>query len=87
MIKNNNSCPLWDAHLGSGIVLTAYAFFFSCPENSLLHWVLLFLFYRKLIFGSLKGFDRSYSVAEKLSGEVKTDLLVCLFLRGTLLKT
>lgn len=28
MIKNNNSCPLWGAHLGSGIVLTALYFFF-----------------------------------------------------------
>lgn len=87
MIKNNNSCPLWGAHLGSGIVLTALYFFFSCPENSLLHWVLLFLFYRKLMFGDLKGLDHGYSVAEELSGEVKTSLLVCLFLHGMLLKT
>lgn len=39
------------------------------------------------MFGNLKGLDHGYSVAEELSGEVKTRLLVCLFLHGMLLKT
>lgn len=39
------------------------------------------------MFGDLKGLDHGYSVAEELSGEVKTSLLVCLFLHGMLLKT
>lgn len=39
------------------------------------------------MFGDLKGLDRDYLVAEELSGEVKTSLLVCLFLHGMLLKT
>lgn len=68
-------------------MLTAlYIFFFYRSQNSLSRWVLLSLFYRKLMFRDVKGLDRVYSVAERQSGEVKAGLWVVLFLHGMLLK-